>query len=97
MKTLKTILSLGIAAGAGIAIGMLTAPRKGKHTRTQIKHSLEDAKENLEVAANRKLEEAKTILNETIETQKDMVLDKFKTAKNNTSKIKSKLAMPSKS
>jgi gas vesicle protein len=97
MKALKTILSIGLAAGAGLAIGLLTAPRKGKHTRTRLKHGLEDAKDNLEDAANMKLDEARAILNETIQTRKSTVLDQLKNAKNSASKVKSKLAVPTKS
>jgi gas vesicle protein len=70
MKTLKLILSLGIATGAGLAIGVLTAPRKGKHTRNRIKNEIDSAKDSFENAANEKLLEAKAILNKTIENQK---------------------------
>ena len=53
-----------------MAIGILTAPRKGKHTRTKIIDELDSAKDTFEIAANKKLAEAKTILNKTIEEQK---------------------------
>jgi len=82
MKTLKTILSLGIAAGAGMAIGILTAPRKGKHTRNLIKNEIDDTKDYLESAANQKLKEAKSILNKTIEVQKKNGVETAKKLKN---------------
>jgi gas vesicle protein len=82
MKTFKWILSLGIATGAGLAIGVLTAPRKGKHTRNRIKNEFEDMKDSFEDAANTKLKEAKTILNETLDNQKKRVASQLKNAKN---------------
>ena len=83
MKTLKFILSLGIATGAGLAIGALTAPRKGRHTRSRIKHEFEDFKDSFEAAADQKLKEAKSILNQSIEAQKKMMMDKFNNTKRN--------------
>ena len=71
MKSLKYFLSLGIAAGAGLAIGVLTAPRKGKHTRNRISNEINNAKDTLEEAANEKLAEAKSIIDKTIKEQKN--------------------------
>ena len=82
MKTLKLILSLGIATGAGLAIGVLTAPRKGKHTRKRLINDFDSAKDSLEHVANEKLLEAKSILNKTIETQKKNGVEAAKKVKN---------------
>ena len=74
---------MGIAAGVGIAIGMLTAPRKGKQTRAKFPKDFDRQKDSLEMAANRKLEEAKSIFAKTIEVQKQNGVSgtkKFKTA-----------------
>jgi len=95
MKTVKLILSLGIAAGAGLAIGVLTAPRKGKHTRSRLKHDFEDMKDSFEEAANQKLKEAKSIMNETIDAQKRMVSEQFKNSKKKITDKESSLMMPS--
>lgn len=94
MKTLKLFLSIGIATGAGLAIGMLTAPRKGKHTRSRIKHELEDVKDSFETAANKKLKEAKSILNQSIETQKKLVMDQLKSSKKKSSDKKTSAMTP---
>jgi gas vesicle protein len=82
MKTVKWILSLGIATGAGLAIGILTAPRKGKHTRNKLKNEFEDMKDSFEDAANSKLKEAKAVLNESLDNQKKKVASQLRTAKN---------------
>lgn len=37
MKTFNLILALAGAAAAGVAVGILTAPRKGTETRENIK------------------------------------------------------------
>ena len=70
MNIVKSILTIGIAAGVGIATGMLIAPRKGKQTRAKLLKDFDRQKDSLELAANRKLEEAKSILAKTIEVQK---------------------------
>ena len=68
-------LAAGTAIGAGL--GILFAPDKGKHTRENIKHKLEDtghdiaervthAKEELTKSANKKKEEFEKKLDETI-------------------------------
>ncbi len=78
---LKLIVSLGIAAGAGMAIGLLTAPRKGKHIRARIKDELDNTKDELAIATNRKLSAAKKSLNRTMEKQQNKsmaAIDKIK-------------------
>ena len=74
MKTLNYILSIGLAAATGLAVGVLTAPRKGKHTRKRIMDELDNAKDSFEYAANQKLDEAKSIVNKSIEEQKKNAL-----------------------
>lgn len=69
MKTIKYILSIGIAAGAGMAIGILTAPRSGKRTRARIKDEFEEHKSTLEDTANKKLKEAKKVLSNSVDRQ----------------------------
>lgn len=69
MKNLKYIFSIAIAASAGLAIGYLTAPRSGKRTRAKLMDEFDDAKHALEDAANKKLNEAKKALSQTIEAQ----------------------------
>ena len=69
MKTLKYILSLGIAAGAGMAIGILTAPRSGKRTRARLMDEFDETKSALEDKATKKINEAKRKLNESVQTQ----------------------------
>ncbi len=81
MKMLKYLVSLGIAAGAGMAIGILTAPRKGKHTRSKLRNDLDVAREDIETAANKKLSSAKNILNKAVEKQQkngQVAIDKIK-------------------
>jgi gas vesicle protein len=69
MKSIRYILSIGIAAGAGMVIGILTAPRSGKRTRARIKDEFEEHKSTLEDAANKKLKEARKLLNNSVEKQ----------------------------
>ncbi len=69
MKTLKYILSIGIAAGAGMAIGILTAPRSGKRTRARLMDEFDETKSALEDKATKKLNEAKRMLNESVQNQ----------------------------
>ena len=69
MKTLKFITSLGIAAGVGLLIGMLTAPRKGNQTRIKLLNELDNTKEALELTARKKLEEAKKTIKKTVKKQ----------------------------
>ncbi len=69
MKTLKYVLSIGIAAGAGMAIGILTAPRSGKRTRARLKDEFDETKSALEDKATKKLNEAKRMLNESVQSQ----------------------------
>lgn len=71
MKTLKYILSIGIAAGAGLAIGILTAPRSGKRTRERLLDEFEDTKKAIDEVANKKLREARELLNKTVEKQRN--------------------------
>jgi gas vesicle protein len=66
MKTLKYLLPIGIAAGAGLAVGVLTAPRSGRKTRERIMDEIDETKKAIEDAANKKLKEAKDRLNKSI-------------------------------
>lgn len=81
MNTYKYIISIGIAAGAGLAIGILTAPRKGKQTRTRILNDLNNTRSELETAASRKLNEAREILNNSLNTH-------YEKGKKSSNKIK---------
>lgn len=65
----KAILSFTIGAAVGVAAGMLTAPRSGKRTRVILGSEFDRTKTALEEAATSKLNEAKEILNSTIDTQ----------------------------
>ncbi len=67
---IKAILTFISGATIGLLTGILTAPRSGKATRVKVITDIKDQKDQLEEAATRKLEEAKTILNESIEKQK---------------------------
>ena len=69
MKTLKYLLSIGIAAGAGMAIGILTAPRSGKRTRARLLDEFDETKSALEDKATKKFNEAKRMLNESVQNQ----------------------------
>ncbi|MGB3468209.1 MAG: YtxH domain-containing protein [Cyclobacteriaceae bacterium] len=65
----KAILSFTIGAAVGVAAGILTAPRSGKRTRVILGSEIDRTKTALEEAANIKLNEAKELLNSTLETQ----------------------------
>ncbi len=69
MKVLKMIMYFLLGAGAGLTAGYLTAPNSGKKTRKKLVNEIESQKENMEEIANRKLEEAKEILNKTVKKQ----------------------------
>lgn len=83
MKFARTLLTFIIGAGAGLSVGYLTAPRKGKQTRKRLVNELEDTKEALEDAAYDKLDEAKRILSKTVDKQAENgkeVVEKLKNA-----------------
>lgn len=71
MTHFKYFLSIAIAAGAGYAIGLLTAPKKGKHMRSMIMNELDSTKDDLEEAASQKLHEAKKILKKAVENKQE--------------------------
>jgi len=71
MKTVKYLLTIGLAIGTGIGIGFLTAPRSGKRTRARIMDEFDETKEALEDAASKKLKEAKKLLSETVDEAKE--------------------------
>ncbi|UXP32530.1 YtxH domain-containing protein [Reichenbachiella agarivorans] len=77
----KVMIALIGGAAAGLATGYLTAPRAGKKSREKLSKEYDITKKSLEQAATKKLAEAKSILNETIEKQAQNgkeVLDKVK-------------------
>lgn len=67
---LKTIFTLLIGIGTGLVTGYFTAPRSGKKSREKLVTDINSTKNEIEQAALRKLEEAKVILNESVESQK---------------------------
>jgi len=69
MKTFRYILSIGIAAGAGLAIGILTAPRSGKRTRAMLRDDFDEKKAELEDIANKKMKEAKKTIKKSAQKQ----------------------------
>jgi gas vesicle protein len=77
MKKVKFLLSLGFAAGIGMAVGIMTAPRSGKRTRARLAEEYEDVKGSLEEAANKKMKEAKPILSKTVDAQTEKGKDAF--------------------
>ncbi len=78
---LKSAFVFIAGAGAGLAAGYLTAPREGAKSRQRINKEYDSMKKSLETAATSKLEEAREILNKTVETQAQKgkkVIDKAK-------------------
>ncbi len=69
MKFARTLLTFIIGAGAGLSVGYLTAPRKGKTTRKRLANDFENRKDELEDVAADKLDEAKRILSKTMDKQ----------------------------
>lgn len=67
---LKTIFTFLAGAVVGAITGILTAPRSGKDTREKVVNDIKFQKEQLEDVASKKLEEAKMILNQSIEKSK---------------------------
>lgn len=76
MKTINYLFTIGLAASAGWVLGILTAPRKGKDTRTQIMvevdalreqvlNEVDILREQIESNATQKLSKTKKILNRT--------------------------------
>lgn len=81
MNSLKIGLTILGSALAGYTTAYLTAPRSGKKTRKLIKNEFDATKQALEEAAHVKLNEAKSLLNQTIETQAEsgkQVIDNVK-------------------
>jgi gas vesicle protein len=69
MKTLNIIISIGIAAGAGLAIGWLSAPKNGKKTRSRIADDLQNYKDSLDAYTKERLREAKKIIDKNLADQ----------------------------
>ncbi len=69
MNAFKITLSFVLGAAAGVATGLLMAPKSGKQTRKQLSKEYDSMVDSLEDAANSKLKEAKTLLNETVARQ----------------------------
>ncbi|MEQ8712765.1 MAG: YtxH domain-containing protein [Cyclobacteriaceae bacterium] len=69
MKFARTLLTFIIGAGAGLSVGYLTAPRKGKTTRKRLANDFENKRDELEDVAADKLDEAKRILSKTMDKQ----------------------------
>ncbi len=69
MKFARTLLTFIIGAGAGLSVGYLTAPRKGKTTRKRLANDFENRRDELEDVAADKLDEAKRILSKTMDKQ----------------------------
>lgn len=77
----KTSLTFLVGAGVGVAAGLLTAPRSGKKTREKISNDFDEKRSELESMANKKLDEAKNLLNQAVEKQAEngkKVLEKVK-------------------
>ncbi len=70
MKTLKYILSLGIAATAGWAIGWLSAPASGRETRSRFADELDNTRNNLKEYSKSKIKKADRALNENLKEQR---------------------------
>ena len=85
MKFARTLLTFVIGAAAGLSVGYLTAPRKGKSTRKRLMSEFEDQRESLEGVASDKLDEAYRVLSKTVDKQEENgkeVVEKLKNAIN---------------
>ena len=81
MDYLKTTFTFLLGAGLGVAAGILAAPKKGKRTRADLSNFIGDKKDQLEDIGSKRLAEAKSFLNETVEKQTSTAkkgLDKVK-------------------
>lgn len=69
MKKENIKLVAGVLAGtlAGLTIGYLTAPKKGKDTRKMIVDSGKDLAKKVKVKSEKQLEEAKRSYNDSID------------------------------
>ena len=68
MKTgLKVLVGFLTGAAAGAIIGLLYAPAPGKKTRKKIAREVKNVEHDLEVAAQKKLREAKGILSDKVD------------------------------
>jgi len=68
-STVRQVLSFTIGISAGLAAGYLTAPRSGKKTREKIAKDLDEFQASMEKTANKKLKEARKILDEKVDEQ----------------------------
>ncbi|MEQ8925387.1 MAG: YtxH domain-containing protein [Fulvivirga sp.] len=68
-NTIKATLSFVTGVTAGAILGILTAPSSGKKTRKRIVDEIDTTKSTLEEMANAKLDEAKRLLNWTVEEE----------------------------
>jgi gas vesicle protein len=81
MKTLSNILSIAIAAGAGLAIGWLSAPKRGRQARAIVADELQKYKDSLDAYSIERLREAKKTIDQNLlnrPAQGSKVMNKIK-------------------
>ena len=81
MKILNNILSIGIAAGAGLAIGWLSAPKRGGQARAIVADELQKYKDSLDAYSIERLREAKKAIDQNLlnqPTKSSQVMNKIK-------------------
>ncbi|GEM_PF-1331777 len=77
----KIFFSFILGAGAGVAYGILTAPRSGKNTRKKIAKDVDAARKSIEKTTSKKFDETKELIRSNADKQIEKgkkALDKIK-------------------
>jgi gas vesicle protein len=84
MKTgLKVIAGFLAGTATGALFGLLFAPSSGKKTRRNVVREVRNAEEELEYAAQKKLKQAKEILDDKVEGLKESGMEMMDGLKKN--------------
>lgn len=79
----KNQFTLGVITGmaAGVIAGILTAPKSGKETRTDLKKHAEDMRDTAQTDIESRIDEVKIVAEQVLDEVKGMVKDEERKGK----------------